>query len=220
MKRINHYQLGRKYKAKIIRDIYRLSAKDVDELLLKIPVLNRDDRLFVESKNVNNPRLIPDAKDNELYYEYGYINTTLMLLNNIEFCKSYFHKDCYLYPAMFCFRQYLENMMKVIILKYDDNGIIGLKHDLNKCWGKLLLFIEDVDEVVLSVGQIVHELQEIDGYATTFRYTGVLNNTFNQKSGCMPILIDVKELRNRVLQVYRFFDGLYELSCRIKNKRL
>lgn len=215
MKHSNRYQLGRRYKAQIIRDIYRLSTKDVDELSMNIPVLTSNDKLFVESENVNDPRIIPNAKDNELYYEYGYINTTLMLLNNIEFCKSYFHKDSYLYPALFCFRQYLENMMKVIILKYDKNGIIGLKHNLKDCWDKLLLYIEDPDDIACGIGQIIHELQEIDGYATAFRYAGVLNDSYNQKSGLKSIFIDVKELRNRVLQTYSFFDGIYEHSCRI-----
>lgn len=220
MKRTKHHKLSRRYKAQIIRNIYRLSTQDVDELSMNIPELTKNDKLFVESDNVNNPRLIPNAKDNELYYEYGYINTTLMLLNNIEFCKSYLHKDSYIYPALFCFRQYLENMMKVIILKYDKNGVCGLKHNLEKCWDKLLHHIEDSDEVVLSIGRIIHELQNVDGYATAFRYAGVLNNSFNQKSEMKSGFIDVKELRKRVLQTYRFFDGIYELSCRKKSKNI
>lgn len=215
MKRKNCYQLGRRYKAQIIRDIYRLSTKDVDELSFNIPILTSKNSLFVESNNVNNPRIIPNAIDNELYYEYGYINASLMLLNNIEFCKSYFKKDCYIYPALFCFRQYLENMMKVIILKYDKNGIKGLGHDLKKCWEKLLSYISDSDDEVLGIGNVICELQNIDGYATAFRYAGVLNNSFNQNSGVESKYIDVKELRMRVLQTYRFFDGLYELSCRL-----
>lgn len=220
MKRTKHHKLSRRYKAQIIRNIYRLSTQDVDELSMNIPELTKNDKLFVESDNVNNPRLIPNAKDNELYYEYGYINTTLMLLNNIEFCKSYLHKDSYIYPALFCFRQYIENMMKIIILRYDVNGVKGLGHDLKTCWDTLLLYIEDSDEVVLSIGQIINELQDVDGNASAFRYSGVLNNLFNQKSGVKSILIDVKELRNRVLQTYRFFDGIYELSCRIKSKNV
>lgn len=216
MKRNSRIQLSRKYKAQIIRDIYSLSSKDVDKLSTNIPVLKKNDKLFVETDNVNNPRIIPNAKDNELYYEYGYINATLMLLNNIEFCKSYLRKDSYIYPALFCFRQYLENMMKIIILKHDKNGITGLGHNLTKCWDRLVSYIDDLDDVVLGIGNIIKELQDVDCHASAFRYTGALNDCYKQFSRFKSNYIDVNELRNRILQTYRFFDGLYELSCRLK----
>lgn len=212
-KRIRH-KLTKRYKSQILRDIFVLSQKDIDNTILTISPLSTDDNLFVESTNPNDPRLMPNAIDNELYYEYGYIGTTIFLLNIIEFGKSYFHKDSYIYPALFCFRQYIENIMKTIILKYDANGIEGLQHDLNKCWEKLLSHIQDSDHTVLSIGNIIHELQEIDCYASAFRYTGLLNNQYGQKSKLQSKQIDVRELKNRILQVYAFFDGLYEMACR------
>ena len=140
-KRIRH-KLTKRYKSQILRDIFVLSQKDIDNTILTISPLSTDDNLFVESTNPNYPRLMPNAIDNDLYYEYGYIGTTIFLLNIIEFGKSYFHKDSYIYPALFCFRQYIENIMKTIILKYDANGIEELQHDLDKCWEKLLPHIQ------------------------------------------------------------------------------
>ena len=71
-KRIRH-KLTKRYKSQILRDIFVLSQKDIDNTILTISPLSTDDNLFVESTNPNDPRLMPNAIDNELYYEYGYI---------------------------------------------------------------------------------------------------------------------------------------------------
>lgn len=213
-KKKSSYIIRRKYKTIVFKEIFNISRKDFDDIALYVEPISLKDNLFVESSNVNDPCLMPASVKTELYYEYGYLGTTFFLLNMIEFGKTYIKKDSYIYPALFCFRQYLENMMKVIISKYDKSGINGIGHNLDKCWEKLLFYIEDKDETVIAIGGIIHELQSVDEYATAFRYTGVLNDKFKTKTDFKSKLINVRELRTRILQTYRFFDGIYELACR------
>lgn len=206
--------LSRRYKASIMREILSLSSRDIDNIAIHINPLKIGDKLFIDSSNLNDPRLMPNALDNEVHFEYGYLSTTMFLLNVIQLGKSYFHKDSYIYPALFCFRQYLENIMKEIIYKYDNNGLSNLGHDLDLCWERLLPYIKEKDDNVIAVGNILHELQSLDEHATAFRYPGELNKKYKQRADFCAKLIDVSELSNRILQVYSFFDGLYELACR------
>lgn len=213
MKKKRNNTLSRKYKTIILKEVFSLSSKDIDYIAKNIVPLSMNDRLFVESMNPNDPRLMPSNINNELYYELGYLCTTIFLLNIIEFGKSYLHKDSYIYPALFCFRQYIENMIKTIGRKYDANiKFKSNKHDLMEFWAVLLKYIENTDDVK-NVGNIICELQNSDSKATAYRYPGALNSAFNHNQHLYSMLIDVKTLRIRVLQVYRFFDGLYEDAC-------
>lgn len=212
MKHRHSFKLKRRYKSIVMKEVFSFGKREIDEIALNVGTVQNGAKLFNESSNVNDPRLMPSAIDNELYYEYGYLGTTIFLLNIIEFGKSYFHKDSYIYPAMFCFRQYIENIIKTIVLKYEPNTKFSPRHDLNDFWRELLRYI-DFDDAVENVGYIIEELQNIDQNATAFRYSGALNAAYEKNPQVFSMLIDVKKLRHRVLQIYRFFDGLYEEAC-------
>lgn len=210
MKKKRKNTLARKYKTRVLKEIFSFSSKDIDYIAKHVEPLSKDDSLFVESINTNDPHLMPSNANNNLYYEMGYLGTTIFLLNIIEYGKNYLHKDGYIYPALFCFRQYVENMIKTIGRKYDANiKFRSNNHDLMDFWAVLLNYIEESDEVN-NVGNIISDLQNSDPHATAYRYPGALNSAFNQNQHLYSMLIDVKTLRTRVLQVYRFFDGLYE----------
>lgn len=211
--------LSRRYKASIMREVFSLSSKDIDNFAIHINPLKMGDKLFNESSNPNDPRIMPNALDNDVHFEYGYLNSTIFLLNVIEFGKSYFHKDSYIYPALFCFRQYLENIIKTIVMMYAPDTKFTPQHNLVDFWKELRNYI-DCDELEQCVEQIIQEFQNVDKKATAFRYPGALNNAFYKNDGSQEVysmLLDVKKLKDRILQIYSYFDGLYENVCRLKN---
>ena len=116
--------------------------------------------------------------------------------------------------GIFCMRMYLEVIMK-LILTNNHIEVTGDKHNLKTLWSKVkdTLTQEDVNETVEGVEQIVLELQQCDPLATAFRYPKKLNTLYEKrKTKDIGTLIDIRILRERFLQLYRFFDGLYDLS--------
>lgn len=168
----------------------------------------------MDSNKPSDPRILLLATDNDIYFEQGYASTVIFLLNIVELGKNYLRKDSYIYPAIFCMRMYLEIIMK-LILTNNHIEITGDKHNLETLWSKVkdTLTQEEVDETVEGVEQIVLELQQCDPFATAFRYPKKLNTLYGKrKIKDIGTLIDIRILRERFLQLYIFFDGLYDLS--------
>lgn len=208
-------KLKTKYKRQVLKQIFILSQKDVDEINFHIGPLKKGDKLFVSSEIPSDPRLMTSAYDNDVLYERGYANAAMFLLRMAEYGKDYLRKDCYMYPAMFCVRQYLEIIMKLILQNF---YLVPQKvHDLSMLWSdvKGQLNEAEIDESVEAVEEIISEFQKVDTCSTCLRYPCRLNNLCKkgkEKSQGVNKLIDIRILQERVLQLYAFFDGLYELS--------
>ena len=213
-------KLTKKYKKQVLQDIFILSQKNIDDITQNVIPPKEGDKLFVESNKPSDPRIMLLATDNDIYFEQGYASTVIFLLNIVEYSKNYLCKDNYIYPAIFCMRMFLEVIMK-LILTNNHIEVTGDKHDLGILWSKVkdTLTQEDVDGTVEGVEQMVLELQQLDPLATTFRYPKKLNTLYEKrKIKDIGTLIDIRILRERFLQLYRFFDGLYDLSI-ISNEK-
>lgn len=112
-KKIKRYQLKRKYKKfikaqmerKVLREFYLITEKDANMMSLYLPPLAKTDKLFDEG----SPRSI-------LSYgliEEGYANCALLLLNSIILSNDNLVHNTYIFPALFCFRHYLELTIKL-----------------------------------------------------------------------------------------------------------
>ena len=121
------YQLKRRYKKslrkKLMRELLLLSRKDIDDMTNFIPLLSNEDVLFSESDVVSDAILNTTKSENDILIPNGYISTSVLLLNIIKFSHSNLTKDSYIFPALFCFRQYLEIVMKSAILRYRNGDI-------------------------------------------------------------------------------------------------
>ena len=213
------YQLKRRYKKslrqKLMRELLLLSRKDIDDMTNYIPLLSNEDVLFSESDVVSDAILNTTQRENDILIPNGYISTSVLLLNIIKFSHSNLTKDSYIFPALFCFRQYLEIVMKSAILRYRNGDINPYQgeskfktHDLEELWTKLIKHIH-VDDDVDNIGRIIHELNEVDNDSATFRYDYHLNRIVREKDNKeINELLDLNVLMQRVLQLYRFFDGI------------
>lgn len=211
-------KLAKAYKEQIQRQILSLSTKDIDSSSLFVDPLSSDSILFVKSDNPNDPQLALNAYDNDVEFAYGYVCTSIFLLDVINWGKNNLRKDSYIYPAIFCFRMYLEITMKLIIRHLVNKN--SLKqiipgHGLLEKWQVLKSLIPDLNEneEIQAVDIIMNEYNQIDPEGTSFRYPKALNDVW-KKNISYPgkMLIDVTKLKERFLQLYRFFENLYDYT--------
>ena len=213
------HQLKKSYKKglrnNLVQELLLLSRKDIDEMANDIPLLSNEDVLFSESETVSDAMLNITKNGNDILMPNGYISTSVLLLNIIKFSHCNLTKDSFIFPALFCFRQYLEMIMKSAILRYRNGNIkpyqgesLFKTHNLAELWTKLIKHIK-VDEDVDNIGRIIHELNEVDNDSTAFRYDYHLNRIVRNKDNKqINELLDLDVLRQRALQLYRFFDGI------------
>ena len=207
------YQLKRRYKdaikKQLQRELYLLSKKDIDSFDTNIPHLNDNDSLFVKRDEGNVSYI-----DSDMYIQNGYASTSAILLYLISLSNDRYLRECYIYPVMFCFRQYLELTMKDSILyfrlkrkvAYSGESNLG-GHDLLVLWNNLKLYFDITDFEVKSVHRIITELNTVDNNGELFRYGSSLTKKVLDKNVEMP-LIDVSILFTRIIQLYRFFEGI------------
>lgn len=212
-KKRTRYQLKRRYKdaikKQLQRELYLLSKKDIDSFDTNIPHLNDNDSLFVKRDEGNVSYI-----DSDMYIQNGYASTSAILLYLISLSNDRYLRECYIYPVMFCFRQYLELTMKDSILyfrlkrkmAYSGESNLG-GHDLLVLWNNLKLYFDITDSEVKSVHRIITELNTVDNNGELFRYGSSLTKKVLDKNVEMP-LIDVSILFTRIIQLYRFFEGI------------
>ena len=207
------YQLKRRYKDAVKKQLQRelvlLSKKDIDSFDTNIPPLNNNDSLFVKREERSLYCI-----DSDMYIQNGYASTSAILLHLISLSNDRYLRECYIYPVMFCFRQYLELTMKDSILycrlrrKVAYSGESNLEgHDLLMLWENLKLYLDVNDSVVKNVHRIIVELNSVDSNGELFRYGRSLTKKVLDKNVEMP-LIDVEILFTRIIQLYRFFEGI------------
>lgn len=212
-KKRTRYQLKRRYKdaikKQLQRELYLLSKKDIDSFDTNIPHLNDNDSLFVKRDEGNVSYI-----DSDMYIQNGYASTSAILLYLISLSNDRYLRECYIYPIMFCFRQYLELTMKDSILyfrlkrkvAYSGESNLGC-HDLLVLWNNLKLYFDITDSEVKCVHRIITELNTVDNNGELFRYGSSLTKKVLDKNVEMP-LIDVSILFTRIIQLYRFFEGI------------
>lgn len=201
----------------LINDILLLSTKDADKLSSRVPPIIDTDYLFQSSDNPLDSYTNNSFSNNEIMMPMGYINTACLLLRIVKYSKSNLVKDSYIFPALFCFRQYLELIMKDSILKFR-NGRSELtrgeckldSHNLFALWNDLKNYIANKKtKEVRNIERLIKELYDYDDNSEAFRY----DYKFNQNNSITPNkklnqFIDLEILETRMLQLYRFFEGI------------
>jgi len=202
-----------------------LTKKDYSSECLYVEPLKEGDRLFIESDDMSGSFLNRSKANNEIVMPESYINTALWLLDLIKLSNNNLVKDGYIFPALYCFRHYLELIMKDSIhyfkvnrgnISSDELGYGDNEHCLFNLWNSLRNFINDESPQIRRVCKLIKELDEIDNGSTTFRYAYNHNKERKIIEYNFPAtMIHVNELKKRMMQLYCFFEGINHLS-RIK----
>jgi len=214
-KRFTRKYLKKQYKKivrrQLIREFYALSQYDINNETAPILKLKEGDTLFIKSVSSE------DFMDNDIYMQQGYANASAMILNLIKLSDDKYIKNSYINPAIFCFRQYLELTMKDSLLRFRHSrkanpGEANLEgHNLIKLWDDLTKYFDIIDDKVENIKKLLHELNDIDESGTLFRYDTRLTKHIRGKEQQKPI-IDIDVLYIRVLQLWRFFEGINDLA--------
>ena len=154
----------------------------------------------------------------DVIMQNGYASASIMMLNLIKISGNNFVKNSYINPIMFCFRQYLELSMKDSILRFRqwrknaNRGEANLeKHNLLLLWNNLKMYFNAHDAEIDCMEKIIKELNDVDEGGTLFRYNAFLSKNICNEEKQRP-LIDADILYTRILQMYRFFEGVNELA--------
>ena len=207
------YHLKRRYKdaikKQLQRELYLLSKKDVDSFNTNIPPLTNNDSLFIEREEGKQYYV-----DRDMYIQNGYASSSAILLTIIQLSNNRFLRECYVFPALFCLRQYLELTMKDSILFFrlrrrsayaGESNLEG--HDLTVLWNNLKQYFDKHNPEVNNIERLILELNAYDSNGELFRYGSSLTKRILNRIEEMP-LIDVDILYKRVIQLYRFFEGI------------
>ena len=152
-KRLGHH-IKKRYKKSIKKQLERelllLSKYDIDSIDHGILPLTDSDTLFVQRKEKGWYNL-----DSDMFIQDGYASASAILLTLIRLSKDGYLRECYIFPAIFCLRQYLELSMKDSILffrlrrKVVYAGEANLEgHDLALLWNNLKMYIDKYDSQV------------------------------------------------------------------------
>ena len=183
--------------------------------------LKEGDKLFIESDDMSDSFLNRSKANNEIVMPEAYINTALWLLDLIKLSNNNLVKDGYIFPALYCFRHYLELIMKDSIhyfkvnnseISSEELGYDG-KHGLIKLWEILKVYLHNDCEVNM-VDKLITQLNEFDKGSTSFRYPFDYDNRNKIiiEYTYPPMMINIYELKKRMLQLYSFFEGVNSLS--------
>lgn len=200
-------QARKSIRKKVEKQFYLMSKHDVNHDSLSIPPLKKTDTLFIQNEDSEATNHL---ENDEIYFQNGYASAAALMLKLIMNSSDRYVRESYINPAMFCFRQFLELSMKDSILRYRHMRKEGNKsepnidgHNLVKLWEGLKQYLQNQDEEVECIGNLIKEFQNIDS-GTAFRYNNYLLQTTDGKR----VKIDVDIIYTRMLQMYRFFEGV------------
>lgn len=198
--------MSKKFLKENKRNVSCFKIHNASSECLNILELKENDCLLKRSENVEDSFLVKSKSKKEILMPEGYINSALNLLEIIKKSSGNFAKDSYIFPALFCFRQYLELTMKISIAQFKNLG--GKyenddKHSLISLWSSLYCFLEKNKNTKI-VEKMIREFDEIDSTSTFFRYPyrKMVEDTSPDR------LINIENLQTKMLQLYRFFEGI------------
>ena len=228
MRKRTRYQFKKKFKRQIeknairkfknieLKDSFLVKISNADSECLNVEPLKEGNRLFKKSENLQDAFLKTSREKKRISMPEGYCNSALNLLRMIQKSNDNLVKDSYIFPALFCLRQYLELTMKESISLFENLGgryKDDKNHSLTDLWNSLCTFLDEKDKECQIVGKLIREFDDEDCSSMTFRYPYqkdkqgkvLQENSFNG-------LIDIENLEKRILQLYRFFEGVNGLA--------
>lgn len=122
-------------------------------------------------------------------------------------------KDVLIFPIVFCYRHYLELILKSLL---DDYGPMGgvpanwSQHKLDELWSDFRILLRNIgsghsdEDGTDAVEQCVAEFAKLDPISQTFRYPA---NRKGQPFDFGHETVDLLELRNTMLAIENYFMG-------------
>ena len=199
-----------------------------------VGILKSSDRLIKYSENILNP-IIHDDIDILVYtIPKAYIDVALSIIKLIKVINDGKLKrkhailimDSYIYPALFCFRLYVELKIKYSIqyykgkIKDGEEALFLKKHDLSLLWKSLSEYIDKKDNEYEEMTVLINEIQTLDENSERFRYPFIFEDIKDIKGKRRIIkthpvqiqkgndCIDINNLYEMILKIYRYLEKI------------
>lgn len=204
----------RNEKRRLFTKMVLLSKHDIELLEDKIPAIEVGDHFFENAETGNYSCFNSEEYDNNLLMTRGFASASIFFLRIIRCSESKYLKACYIAPCLYCFRHYVELTLKDTLWHYSKCGYnvsiteLNDEHNLATLWDKLLPLSGRKDEKTRIIGRFLHEISDVDRSGTTFRYSYHFSKDNRIQSVPLNMKINNKLLYVRMLQVYRFLEGL------------
>lgn len=168
-----------------------------------------------------------NASHQYVLYMDGYKTAADELVQRLLASKAVGQRDTHIFPILFLYRQFIELELKWIFLVYSDadasakkNLIRGKKaHDLIHLWKKakpIVLEGATLQEDVATVEDYIMQFHELDKSSSSFRYP--INKNLEQILDNQR-RINLPNLRQRMDELYHFFNGLDVMLSNIRDYR-
>lgn len=229
MKKSKRYQFKKKFiktiERRVVRQLIMLSKKDTPEEFWKIGVLKKSDRFFNDSENLNDTFINRGTIINETHFPDSYFYTSMLLITMMQITNSNSIRDGLIYPALFSFRHYLELTLKETLNLFECSGhlseeVILREHSIQKLWNKIKTFplIDDGPEIEI-VQNLLFEFNRIDPNGELFRYPYEIGKEGYKLTSSLPSgLYEIRTLKETMIKVYRFLDGINTLAYEYSNR--
>ena len=217
MKKTKKHFLKR-YKEKlrnnIIKEVLHISCTDVD--VLKI---GKNPEFMFQPSSSSSDSIINNKEMDSLKFSIGYASVAINLLGVCQYCQNNLIKDSYIFPALYCFRIYMENVMKESILLLKSNVVKEdlKKHSLESLWEMLTPYMQS-DSITRKTRKLILEFEKYDPDSTAFRYSHIVNRQLGENKGkILSSGISIDALRLSMLFIYRFLEGINEMARNSKD---
>lgn len=194
---------------KIIKDLLLTYCTDIDTLRMeKIP-----DLMFQPSFS-SSDSIVDNRELDSLKFSIGYASVAINLLNICQYSKDNLVKDSYIFPALYCFRIYMENIMKesILLLKSNVKKENLQKHCLENLWEMLTPYMQ-AESITRKIRKLILEFEKYDPDSTAFRYSHIVNRQLGESKGeLLSSGISLEALRSSMLSIYRFLEGINDMA--------
>lgn len=228
MKKRKRYQFKKKFvktiERRVVRQLILLSKKDISEEFWKIGVLKKSDRFFKDSENLNDTFINRGTIINEAHFPDSFFYNSMLLITMMQITNSNSIRDGLIYPALFSYRHYLELTLKETLNMFEcsdhlSEEVILREHSIQKLWNKIKTFplIDDGPETEI-VQNLLFEFNRIDPNGELFRYPYEIGKEGDKLPSSLPSgLYEIKTLKETMIKVYRFLDGINTLAYEYSN---
>jgi hypothetical protein len=168
-----------------------------------------------------------DASHQYVLYMDGYKTAADELVQCLLASETVGRRDTHIFPILFLYRQFIELELKWIFLVYSDSDTSAKKklirgeraHDLINLWEKakpIVLEGATLQEDVAIVEDYIMQFHELDKSSSSFRYP--INKNLEQILDSQR-RINLPNLRQRMDELYHFFNGLDVMLSNIRDYR-
>jgi hypothetical protein len=168
-----------------------------------------------------------DASHQYVLYMDGYKTAADELVQRLLTSETAGRLDTHIFPVLFLYRQFIELELKWIFLVYSDAEVSakkellrgGKSHDLIDLWKKaepIILEGATLQEDVTIVEDYIRQFHELDKGSFSFRYP--INKNLEQILDNQR-RINLPNLRQRMDELYHFFNGIDVMLSNIRDYR-